>query len=293
MEFVKMHGAGNDFVVLDGSGEDRDWASLAVSMCDRHFGIGSDGIILALPSGRCDLRMRMFNPDGSEAEMCGNGIRCLTRYAVERRLARPHDGAITIETLAGDLRCELLGNRGEIERVRVAMGRPRLEPVEIPVVAAGLGPILNHSIDIDGTTYAVTCVSMGNPHAVHFTDIPVQDFRLDLAGPKVEHHADFPKRVNFEIVNVIDRTTVEARVWERGAGLTLACGTGACAIGVALYLTGRSDGLTNIRLPGGELQVEWDGEGDVFLSGPAVEVFRGNWLMNPKTALAATSEGRL
>jgi diaminopimelate epimerase len=278
MDFIKMHGTGNDFVMLDADADDRDWSALAIAMCDRHFGVGSDGIIVALPSAASDLRMRMFNPDGSEAEMCGNGIRCLAKHAVEAGLARTRDGAITIETLAGDLRCELQEHDGAIVRVRVAMGHPRFQPAEIPVLANGAGPLQDFAVEVDAQTFPVTCVSMGNPHAVCFTEIPVAAFSLAQIGPRIEHHPAFPRRVNFEIVNVVERGRVRARVWERGAGETLACGTGACAIGVAARLAGFSDRSTEVNLPGGALLIEWDGAGEVYLSGPATEVFRGEWL---------------
>ncbi len=278
MNFIKMHGAGNDFVLLPAGDYSIDWPSLAVAMCDRHFGIGSDGLIIAAPSEIADLRMRMFNPDGSEAEMCGNGIRCLTKYAVESGLAAPRGGGIDVETLAGTLRCQIEGGEGRVERVRVAMGRPRLHPADVPVRAEGEGPLRDFPVPLVDRTVAVTCVSMGNPHAVYFTDTPVADFPLSRVGPQVEHSQPFPNRVNFEIVNLLGRGHVRARVWERGAGETLACGTGACAIGVASVLAGASDGRTVVSLPGGDLEIEWDGEADVYLTGPATEVFRGEWL---------------
>lgn len=281
MNFSKMHGAGNDFVVLAADGPDSDWEGLARALCDRHFGVGADGLLLALPSNRCDIRMRMFNPDGSEAEMCGNGIRCLAKYAVGSGLAQSRDGAVTVETLAGDLRCELSGSGGRIDRVRVAMGVPRFAPSEIPVLSdlvKGDGPIQRFGIRVGGRDLSLTCLSMGNPHAVHFTEEAVDRFELDTLGPLVEHHPAFPRRVNFEVVNVLERGRVRARVWERGAGLTLACGTGACAVGVAARLAGFSDGRTSVELPGGTLEIEWDGTGEVYLTGPAVEVFRGEWL---------------
>ena len=253
--------------------------------------MGSDGLILALPSNRADLRMRMFNPDGSEAEMCGNGIRCLTKYAIENHLAEASGAAITVETLAGDLRCEILGPEGRVERVRVAMGAPILQPDLIPVIAGGPGPIRDLPVRVGNTTFPVTCVSMGNPHAILFTDTPVDEFKLEQIGPSVEHDPAFPRRVNFEIVNLLDRGHVRARVWERGAGLTLACGTGACAVGVATILAGASDGRTIVSLPGGDLEIEWDGRGDVYLSGPATEVFSGEWLGTQSGYLAAAAQG--
>jgi diaminopimelate epimerase len=222
--------------------------------------------------------MRMFNPDGSEAEMCGNGIRCLAKFAVEDGHATPNHGAITIETLAGNLRCELSGSNGRVEEVRVAMGVPRLQPAEIPVRSSADGPLLDFLVEIASGSFPVACISMGNPHAVHFTEMPVTDFSLSSVGPEVEHSELFPNRVNFEIVNVIGPGRVQARVWERGAGETLACGTGACAIGVAARLAGLSDERTIVSLPGGDLTIDWDGNGQAFLTGTATEVFRGEWI---------------
>jgi diaminopimelate epimerase len=280
MRFVKMHGTGNDFVMVDARGLDADWEPLARALCDRHFGVGSDGLILALPPSDvdADLRMRMFNPDGSEPEMCGNGIRCLAKFAVERGIARPRDGAITVDTLAGVLRCEVSGTGERFDWVRVSMGRPRLAPAEIPVLAESSGPVIDLPVRIEGGEFAVTCVSMGNPHAVHFTDQPVDEVALERIGPLVEHHALFPRRVNFEVASVLGRDRIKMRVWERGAGLTLACGTGACAVAVAARLHGLTDDMVEIELPGGTQRLEWDGEGEVFLSGPAETVFEGRWL---------------
>jgi diaminopimelate epimerase len=277
MRFTKMQGTGNDFVVIDARGEERDWAKLAIAMNDRHFGIGGDGIILALPSSEADLRMRMFNPDGSEAEMCGNGIRCLTKFVVERGIIQPHADAIRVETLAGVLTCAFSSSTGVVESVRVGMGRPRLDARKIPVLAEQAPPVLGFPVDVDSDRFAVTCVSMGNPHAVWFTDRAVGDLPLHAVGPRVEHHPAFPKRVNFEIANVERPGMLRARVWERGAGETLACGTGACAIGVAARLNGLTGDVTHVTLPGGTLRIEWDGEGEVYLTGPAVEVFEGTW----------------
>ena len=278
MQFVKMHGTGNDFVMVDARRLDADWEALARAMCDRHFGVGSDGLILALPSDRADLRMRMFNPDGSESEMCGNGIRCLAKFAVERGLAEPKDGAILVDTLAGLLRCEVFGLDGTVERVRVSMGKPRLAPAEIPVLAESSGPVLDLPVRVEGGDFRATCVSMGNPHAVHFQDQPVEDVELERVGPRVEHHPAFPRRVNFEIANVLGRDRLRMRVWERGAGITLACGTGACATAVAARLRGLVDDVVDVELPGGTVRIEWDGEGEVYLSGPAEVVFEGRWL---------------
>jgi diaminopimelate epimerase len=277
MRFTKMHGAGNDFVVIDARDVERDWAKLAVAICDRHFGIGADGLLVILPSERAALRMRMFNPNGSEAEMCGNGIRCFVKYAVERGLTSLHDGALQVETLAGVLNAEATLAAGRVESVRVAMGPPRFAPQEIPVAVEAEPPVKDLPVDIDGETFAVTCVSMGNPHAVHFIDSPVADFPLETIGPKIERHPLFPNRVNFEVARVLARDRIEARVWERGAGITLACGTGASAVAVAARLHDLVDERVELRLPGGALTLAWDGAGDVYLTGPAAEVFEGDW----------------
>ncbi|MGH2588557.1 MAG: diaminopimelate epimerase, partial [Dehalococcoidia bacterium] len=251
MQFTKMHGTGNDFVIVDARRLEADWETLARAMCDRHFGVGSDGLILALPAADADLRMRMFNPDGSEAEMCGNGIRCMAKFAVERGIATPKDDALLVDTLAGRLRCELFGQDGIISRVRVSMGQPSFAPDEIPVVAESSGPLLDLPIRVEGGDFRVTCVSMGNPHAVRFTEQPVAEIDLEHIGPRVEHHPAFPRRVNFEVANVLDRDRLRMRVWERGAGMTLACGTGACATAVAARLHGLVDDAVDIELPGG------------------------------------------
>jgi len=277
MHFTKMHGTGNDFVVIDGRTNHADWSRLALAMNDRHFGIGGDGIIVAAPTDKADIRMRMFNPDGSEAEMCGNGIRCLAKYAAERGLVRPSNNAITVDTLNGVLTCTLLGDLRRVDSVRVSMGKPHLDPREIPVIAEQAAPVVGLPIEAGGRRFDLTCVSMGNPHAVWFTTEAVDTFALDAIGPDVEHHPAFPRRVNFEIVNVVDSTKLKARVWERGAGLTLACGTGACAVAVAARLNGIIGGSADVELPGGTLHIDWDGVGEVFLTGPAVEVFEGEW----------------
>jgi len=279
MHFVKMHGAGNDFVVVDAmDGVDRDWGTLACAVCDRHFGVGADGLILAAaPVAGGDVRMRMFNPDGSEAEMCGNGIRCLVKFAVERELVDLREGRVRVETGAGLLTVQAFVEGGRVTAARVSMGRPRLAPAEIPVLADVEPPVRNWSLTVDGQPVAVTCVSMGNPHAVHLYSRSVDGYPLEQVGPLVEHHPAFPNRVNFEVARVLARDQVEARVWERGAGLTLACGSGAAAIMVAARLNNLVDDAVDVRLPGGVLRLEWDGEGEVYLTGPAVEVFTGVW----------------
>ena len=277
MRFVKMHGTGNDFVVMRAEGDEYDWPSLAGKLCDRHFGIGADGIILVLPSQIADVRMRIFNPDGSEAEMCGNGIRCLAKFAVEHGLVKPENGTVNVETMAGLRPCQIIATNGVVERVRVGMGEPRFSPQAIGVLAE-MAPVKDLKIDVDGHALSVTCVSMGNPHAVHFTDRPVADFPLLEIGPRIERHHLFPNRVNFEVARVLSRERMEVRVWERGAGPTLACGTGACAAVVAARLHGLVDDSVEVELPGGSLTIEWDGQGEVQLTGPAVSVYEGHWL---------------
>jgi diaminopimelate epimerase len=248
-------------------------------MSDRHFGVGGDGIILILDSDQADLKMRMFNSDGSEGEMCGNGIRCFAKYAIEREIVHPSNNGLTVETLAGVRTVVPTYDGGAIKGARVSMGPPILEPADIPVALEvdAAPPVLDHPFDIDGTDLPLSFVSMGNPHAVTFIEQPVAEFPLHELGPRVEHHPIFPRRVNFEIVNVGGPGKLTARVWERGSGETMACGTGACAIAVAARLAGHCGDVVDITLPGGVLRIEWDGQGEVFLEGPAVEVFNGEW----------------
>jgi len=277
MRFVKMQGTGNDFVLLEAQGDERDWPRLAQAMCDRHFGVGADGLILVLTSARADVRMRMFNPDGSEAEMCGNGLRCVVKYAVEGGLARPRDGRIEVETPAGVLGAQTFGDGQAVERVRVSMGAPRFAPAEVPVLIETEPPIVDLPLEVGGRALRLTCLSMGNPHAVHFLDGPVAAFPLEEIGPLVEHHALFPQRVNFEVAQVLTGDRIEARVWERGAGATLACGSGASATVVAARVQGLVGDSVDITLPGGTLGIDWDGQSEVYLSGPAERVFAGEW----------------
>jgi diaminopimelate epimerase len=277
MDFAKLHGTGNDFVVLDARSMERDWNGLARAICDRHFGVGGDGMILAARSEQAPLRMRIFNADGSEAEMSGNGMRCLVKFAVDRGIVAPQGDEFDVETGAGVLRVRITSENGLVTSVRESMGTPRLDPREIPVAIEAPPPIMNFDIQVDGRTLPITPVSMGNPHAVHFQGAPVNDYPLHDIGPLMEHHALFPKRTNFEVVRVLDRAHAEMRVWERGVGETLSCGSGASATMVAARLLDLVDGAMELRVPGGALQLEWDGEGDVILTGPVVEVFRGTW----------------
>ncbi len=277
MKFTKFHGAGNDFILIDARALPyMDWPAIAIRMCDRHFGIGADGIILALHSQQSALRMRILNPDGSEAEMCGNGIRCLAKYAIEEHLVAPANNRLEIETVAGILTTEVFGGES-IERVRVDMGAPRFEPRDLPMAIEAKGPVVDFPLQANGASIPITCVSMGNPHAVFFQEEPVQAYPLETIGPLVEHHPLFPQRVNYEVARVLSRRRIELRVWERGAGQTLACGTGACAVAVAARLKGLIDDSVEVLLPGGTLSIEWPGHGQVFLTGPAERVFAGEW----------------
>jgi diaminopimelate epimerase len=277
MEFVKMHGLGNDFLLIDRSpdGSDRsdaDWAQLATRMCDRHFGVGADGILLALPSECADVRMRIFNADGSEAEMCGNGVRCLARYVRDHGLSAD---PLRVETLAGVLELRFPGADGS---VRVDMGPPRLAPRDIPMLAEG-ERVLDLRLAVDGLTLRLSAVSMGNPHVVAFLDADeLAALPLHTVGPAVERHELFPHRTNFEAVAVTSPHEATVRVWERGAGPTLACGTGACAVTVAGVLSGRLESPVAVTLPGGTLHIEWQPGGSVFMTGPTAYVCRGSWL---------------
>lgn len=274
MKFTKMHGAGNDYVYINCFTEQiDDPVSLSQQISDRNFGIGSDGLILILPSSRADLRMRMFNADGSEAEMCGNGIRCVAKYAYDHGLTRKTD--ISVETGNGILTLHLfVNNGGRVERVRVAMGRPRLTRAEIPMIGPAGEQVVNVPVDIAGWRLELTCVSMGNPHAVIYVE-DVEQFPVTQVGPLIEHHAWFPKRTNVEFVQILSPGEVIQRTWERGAGETLACGTGAAAVTVAGVLTGRTERSITNHLRGGDLLMEWRADGEVLMTGPAVEVFSG------------------
>jgi diaminopimelate epimerase len=276
MKFVKMHGAGNDYVYVDGFQESiNDPAALAIEVSNRNFAIGSDGLILILPSTLADVKMRMFNSDGSEAEMCGNGVRCVAKYAYDHGLVRKE--TLTVETGAGLLTLQLYPNAsGRVDKVRVNMGRPRLTRGEIPLTGDPAAQVVNVPLTILDQTFAITCVSMGNPHCVIFVD-DVENFPVEKYGSLIEKHPLFPKRTNVEFVEVRSRSEVRQRTWERGAGETLACGTGASAVLVAGVLTGRTERTIRNFLTGGELELEWSEDGEVFMTGPAVEVFSGEY----------------
>jgi diaminopimelate epimerase len=282
MIFTKMQGAGNDFVLIEISKDTRDWGQLSRLICTPHYGVGADGLLLLLPSTRANFRMRMFNPDGTEAEACGNGLRCLVRYIWDRKLLAPDQDTLSIETAAG-VRQAWVKPQGKADvKIEITMGKPRLEAQDIPVaseIITSAGQIPLHvTLSAGKLALNLYLVSMGNPHAVCFLPSPVAGFPLTEIGPLVEHHPTFPQRTNFEIVHFHNRREVEARVWERGAGETLACGSGACAIAVAAQLTGRSDDRLDVHLPGGTLEITWDRRGEIRLAGPAQRVFRGAWL---------------
>ena len=277
MHFTKMHGLGNDYVYVNGFEEQIDNpADVARAVSDRHFGIGSDGLILILPSTHADFRMRMFNADGSEAQMCGNGIRCLAKYVYDHGMTQ--HTTIQVETLAGVLELQLFPSCGAVEKVRVKMGEPRLERAQIPMQGPA-GRVLHEALVVDGTTFEITAVSMGNPHCVVFVDDP-QTFDVASWGPRFEHHPAFPEGVNTEFVRTIDAQTFSMRVWERGSGETLACGTGASAAAVACHLIGRTGRRVTGHLLGGSLELEWnEADNQVYMTGPAVEVFSGEWYL--------------
>ncbi len=276
MNFAKMHGAGNDYVYVNCFEETvNDPASLARQVSNRNFGIGSDGLILIMPSEVADVCMRMFNSDGSESEMCGNGIRCVAKYAYDHGLVAKQE--ITAETGAGILTLQLFTNdAGKVDRVRVNMGQPRLTRGQIPMTGNADQQVVNQELKVLDRTFHITCVSMGNPHCVIFVD-NVDEFPLEKYGPIIENHELFPNRTNVEFVEIISPTEVKQRTWERGAGETLACGTGASAVAVAGILNKRTERTILNHLLGGDLELEWTEEGSVFMTGPAVQVFEGTF----------------
>ena len=279
MRFTKMHGAGNDYVYVDCFREPlpQDIPAAAIAVSDRHTGIGGDGLVLICPSPVADAQMRMFNADGSESEMCGNAIRCVAKFVYDRGIAKKPE--LKIETGRGVLTMQLTpGRDGLIDRVRVNMGVPILESARIPTLLPG-DPPTNVLLDVAGQSIPVTCVSMGNPHCVTFVEDVNDDWVLRV-GPQIERHPAFPRRVNAEFIQVVSPQEFIMRVWERGSGETMACGTGACAAAVAGVLTGRTERTVTAHLRGGDLLLEWSDSGEIFMTGPATEVFSGDWTMN-------------
>ncbi len=275
MKFTKMQGIGNDYVYVNCLQETIENPSeLAKKISDRHYGVGSDGLIMINPSDKADFEMEMYNADGSRGEMCGNGIRCVAKYVYDYGLT--DKTSISVETLAGIKYLDLTVEDGKVVLVKVDMGKPMLRPEEVPVVSEK-EEVIDEPITVDGQEYRMTCVSMGNPHAVVFIDQDVKEFPLETVGVKFENHERFPKRVNTEFVNVLDRHTAQMRVWERGSGETLACGTGACAVAVACALNGLTEDEVTVKLLGGDLQIKWDREKNtVYMTGPAEVVFDGS-----------------
>jgi diaminopimelate epimerase len=271
MKFWKMHGLGNDYIVIDnrnGKISDAEAAELALELCKRRFSVGADGILFTSNSASADVKMRIFNADGSEAEMCGNGIRCFAKYCYENRVARKSE--LVVETLAGMKRAWLTVENGLVQSVKVDMGVPVLERSKIPML--GQGTCVNQDLQVNGEAYKATCLSVGNPHCVIFVD-DVDDFPVQRVGPKIENHRLFPKRTNVEFAQVLSGNEVKVRVWERGCGETLACGTGACATVVAGNLLKKLGGKVRVHLLGGDLEVEY--AESLFLNGPAEKVFEG------------------
>ncbi|WP_337098754.1 diaminopimelate epimerase [Paenibacillus sp. YIM B09110] len=274
MNFTKMNGLGNDFIVVAGEPQlPGNAGELAVELCNRFFGIGADGLVYILPSDIADFRMRIINSDGSEAEQCGNAIRCVAKYVYDNGLTNKEE--ITIETLgAGAQKVQLTVSDSKVQSVRVDMGEPILNGLQVPTTVDA-ERVIEHPIEVDGREFRFTAVSMGNPHAVIYVDDAV-NFDLNTWGPKLETHPMFPRKINVEFVTVNSRTQTDMRVWERGAGPTLACGTGACATVVASVLNGATEREATVSLKGGDLLIEWnEADNHVYMTGPAAEVFRG------------------
>ena len=289
MKFTKMHGIGNDYVYVNCFEENiHNATELAKAISNRHLGVGADGLITVGPSEIAEVRMRIYNADGSEAEMCGNGIRCVAKYAYERQLAHTHGNfsipgqqsfpiSINIETGKGLLVVGLLADENDVvEKVCVNMGQPVINPKDIPVDLPG-EQIVEEDIDVEGDNFTITCVSMGNPHAVIFCE-NLEQIDLSHIGPAIENHSLFPNRINVHFVQINDPEDFTMRTWERGSGITLACGTGACACSVAAVLTGRLKRVTKAHLPGGDLELNWCEEDNcVYMTGSATQVFTGDW----------------
>ena len=277
IDFVKMHGLGNDFILIDclskQLGDSSFLSCLAKRLCNRNFGIGADGLMLILPSSKADLRMRIFNFDGSEAQMCGNGIRCFAKYAYENKLVSKNK--FTVETLAGIIIPELTIKNNKILGVKVNMGSPKLRRREIPMNGKDTSRVVNETLKINPEQiFKITCVSMGNPHCIIFVN-DVKSIAISEIGPKIENHPLFPEKTNVEFIQVLNKKEISFRVWERGVGETLACGTGACAALVASVLNKKSERQAIIHLTGGDLDIQWADDGNIYMTGPAELVFKG------------------
>ena len=280
VEFTKLHGAGNDYIAIDGRGIDRDWGALSKAMSALAFGVGSDGIVLVQNSDIAQIRMRVYNPDGSEAEMSGNGIRLFSKFVVDRKFVLPEDNGLTVETGGGVRVVWPTMQDDKMVAAKVAMGEPTFIPAEIPVELAAIGDLeilKDFPIRAGGYDLKITCLAVGNPHAVVVMKDPVEDFPLTEVGPHVEHHELFPNRINFEIVNVINRSKIRTRIFERGAGETMSSGTGSTAAASVARAHGLVDNTVDVIVDGGILRISWDETGQAYLEGPAVEVFSGVW----------------
>lgn len=276
MKFTKMHGCGNDYIYVNGFEEQVEKTEQLIrEMSNRNFGIGGDGVIFINPSKIANFEMEMYNADGSRGEMCGNGIRCVARYVYDYKMTE--QTKFTIESCGKIKVAELFLKEGEVEKIRINMGEPELIAENIPVKSSK-ETVVNEPIEVDGATYHMTCVSMGNPHAVVFVD-SVEHLDLRTIGPRFEHHMAFPKRINTEFVEVINETYVKMRVWERGSGETLACGTGCSATGVACVLNGLTKRAIQVEVLGGVIEIEWDEvSNQIYMTGPATIVFQGEWI---------------
>jgi len=277
IDFVKMHGLGNDFILINclhkSLGDSSFLSYLTKKLCNRNLRVGADGVILILPSSKADLRMRIFNSDGTEAQMCGNGIRCFAKYAYENKLISKIK--LTVETLAGIITPELIFKDEEVSGIKVDMGIPKLKRREIPMIGEDSPTVIDETLKINpGQIFKVTCVSMGNPHCVIFVN-DVQSIPVEKIGPKIQNHPLFPEKTNVEFIQILNKQEINFRVWERGVGETLACGTGACAALVAAVLNKKTDREATIHLPGGDLYIQWADDGNIYMTGPAELVFRG------------------
>lgn len=280
MKFTKLHGLGNDYVYVNCFEEDLsivDLPELARRVSNRNFGIGGDGLILIMPSDRADFRMRVFNNDGSEAKNCGNGLRCVSKYVYDHGLTQ--QTTFTVETLGGTVTPVVsLGADGKVDQVTIDMGEPRFERAAIPMTGIPEERVREEVIEVDGTSFTMTAVSMGNPHAILFVD-EVKEEEVRHFGPIIEYHEWFPERTNVEFIQILNQEEILFRVWERGSGVTLACGTGACAAAVAAHLSGKTGRKVTVHLAGGDLFIEWkEADNRVYMTGPATEVFSGTYL---------------
>ncbi len=278
MKFTKMHGIGNDYVYVNCFEEEiKEPAKLATIISDRHFGVGSDGLILIMPSKVADCKMRVFNADGSEAQMCGNGIRCVAKYVYDHKITQKNP--LTVETLAGVKTVQLFTTNGKVSSARVNMGKPKLMRSEIPMLGKET-QVINETLTISkGITFLITCVSMGNPHCVIFID-NFDEVDLPRQGAEIERHHSFPERINVHFVKVHNPKEVTMKTWERGSGITLACGTGASAVCVAGVLNKKTERKILAHLPGGDLELEWSEDGNAYMTGSATEVFTGEWTLS-------------